>query len=632
MADFSFKSAAAVIAIIVSLFALMIGRVAYLQTYGREATISRADRQQHRILILPARRGDIYDRNGLVMAGSIQTHNLFIDPKFMQDCYQEDGHTLDEMDDALKKLADITGQDSFALAKLLGDRATSRFVKVAENLDDTSVQQIQALDLPGVGIQDSSARCYPMGSLAAHVLGGCGSDGAGLDGLELKYNALLSGRSGFARETKDAQRRPIGVDAQDYLAPQYGQHLVLTIDANLQMIAEEELRDGVEHVKGSRGEFVAMNPYTGEILALANYPTFNPQTLSDSTPAMRRNSAVVAPYEPGSTFKPFIAGPAFMWHVTTPWEVWPIPAQTWFTPYGRAITDVEHYGNLCTWDGLVKSSNILMSQLSERMGNPRLHAAITSFGFGHKTGIDLPREDSGVVYGLNHWTHKSTESVAQGYEVMVTPLQLARAFAAYANGGHLVTPHLLLGTVVGGGRIIAKGEAPPLDSLPQVIDANTAAEVRRILCDVVIRGTAEGARSKIWNVAGKTGTAHIAEAHGYSATRFNSSFMAIAPYEHPQVVVVCVIHDPDRSIAHYGGKVAAPVAMKFIERALTYMEIPASPDLPLPPPQVANVLWDYSEKDYTDRNFGAMKDDPIDQDQPPTATNQTADAGSDPQN
>src|ERR1700722_9887973 len=190
MPCFSTKSAGAVVAIIVALFAVMIGRVAYLQTYGRESTISRADRQQHLIMTLQPRRGDIDDRNGLIMAGSIQTHNLFIDPKFMQDCYQEDGHTLDEMDDALHRLSAIIGQDSFALAKLLGDRATSRFIKVAENLDDSTVQQIQALNLPGVGIESNSARCYPMGSLAAHILGGCGTDGKGLDGLELKYNAM----------------------------------------------------------------------------------------------------------------------------------------------------------------------------------------------------------------------------------------------------------------------------------------------------------------------------------------------------------------------------------------------------------------------------------------------------------
>lgn len=608
MASFSSFWARTIVVLIVALFATMVGRVAYLQTYGRESTISRSDRQQHLIMTIHTRRGGIWDRNGLVMAGSIQTHNLFVDPKFMQDCFQEDGHSLVEMDEAIDKLAKIIDRDPFEISKLLGDRATSRFVKVAENLDDGTVEQIRALDLPGVGIDSSSARCYPMGSLAAHVLGGCGADGNGLDGLELKYNGLLSGRDGFAREMKDAQRRPIGVDAQDYLPPQHGQHLVLTIDANLQMIAEQELRDAVEHVHSDRGEFVAMDPWTGEVLALANYPTFNPQTLSDSTPNLRRDSALVAPYEPGSTFKPFIAGPAFMWQVTTPWEVWQIPGITWFTPYGRAITDVEHYGNLCTWDGLVKSSNILMSQLSERMGNARLHRAISSFGFGRRTGIDLPGEDPGVVYSLSKWTRKSTESVAQGYEVMVTPLQLARAFCVFANGGKLVSPHLLLGTVDPQGNILSRQKPRNFDSLPQVIDSDTAAEMRRILCDVVIRGTAEGMRSKIWNVSGKTGTAHIAVAHGYSPTRFNSSFMCMAPYENPRIVVVCVIHDPDRTIAHYGGKVAAPAAVKFMERALTYMEVPSSPDLPLPSPQMASVLWDYSEKDYTDRNVGAMKE------------------------
>jgi cell division protein FtsI (penicillin-binding protein 3) len=598
---------------ILVLFVALTGRVAYLQTYGREATISRADRQQHLILSLPARRGDIYDRNGLMMAGSVQTRGLFVDPKFMQDSFQQDGRSLVDMDAAIDNLAQILGKDPFELSKLLGDRAASRFVKIADDLDDQTIARIDALDLPGVGIVASSARCYPMGSLAAHLLGGCGSDGNGLDGLELKYNDLLSGKPGFARETKDAQRRPIGVSADDYLPPQHGQHLVLTIDANLQMIAEQELRDAVEHVKAKCGEFVVMDPYTGDVLALANYPTFNPQTLSDSTPDLRRDSALVAPYEPGSTFKPFFAGPALMWDITTPSEVWNVPALTWFTPYGRAITDVEHYGNLCTWDGLVKSSNIVMSQLAERMGNPRLFKAITGFGFGKPTGIDLPGENTGKVYNLKRWTRKSTESIAQGYEVLVTPLQLARGFCAIANGGRLVTPRVLLGTVDPRGNVLSRQARVDFDSLPQAIDPATAAELRRILCDVVIRGTAEGARSRIWNIAGKTGTAHIAEGHGYSLTRFNSSFMACAPYENPRLVVVCVIHDPDREIAHYGGKVAAPAAVKFIERALTYMEVPSSPDLPLPPPQVASVLWDYSPKDYTDRNFGALKDDTDDQ-------------------
>jgi cell division protein FtsI/penicillin-binding protein 2 len=607
MGNFSTIRCSVIIYMIVGLFVLLTGRVAYLQTYGREQTIVRAERQQHQSLVLPARRGNIYDRNGLLLAGTIQTTSLFLDPKFMQDRYQDDGHSLVEMDLALDRLARVMGTDSYKLAQLLGDRANDRFVKIADNLDDSAVAQIEALDLPGVGTVSQSARCYPMGSIAAHLLGGCGSDGTGLDGVELKYDKLLAGRPGFERQTKDARRRPIGVDEDDYLSPQHGQHLVLTIDANLQSIAEQELRQTVETCQASRGEVVVMDPATGDVLALANYPTFNPQTLSDSTPDIRRNSALVAPFEPGSIFKPFIASPALMLHVTTPWEMWTIPAITWHTPYGRAITDVHHYGNLCTWDGLVKSSNILMSMLSERMGNARLYRAVTAFGFGHRTGLDLPGENAGKVNPLSKWNHFSTESIAQGYELMVTPLQMARAFCAIVNGGRLVTPRILLGTLDPRGNVLYRQAATDFDSLPQAIDPATAAQMRRILCDVVIRGTAAGRRSRIWNIVGKTGTAHIAEAHGYSATRFNSSFIAAAPYENPKLVVAFIIHDPTHG-SPYGGEVAAPGACRFLERALTYMEVPSSPDLPLPPPQVASVLWNYDANAYTNRNIGAPQE------------------------
>ncbi|MGA2583398.1 MAG: penicillin-binding protein 2 [Tepidisphaeraceae bacterium] len=604
MPNFSASRCAVMICIVLALLSMLVGRVAYLQTYGREISIDRADRQEHETLILPPRRGNISDRNGLIMAGTIQVRSLFVDPKFMQDYFQENGRSLLDMDQALQNLGSIIGKDPYELAQLLGDRSTSRFVKVADDLDDNAVAQIDALHLKGVGIVASSARVYPMGSLAAHVLGGCGGDGSGLDGLELKFNTMLAGQPGFERQTKDARRQPIGVDDDDYLPPKHGTHLVLTIDANLQMLAEEELQRTIEQNKAKRGEFIAMDPRNGEILALANYPTFNPQTLSDSLPDMRRNSALVAPYEPGSTFKPFFAAPALMWHVTTPWEMWTVPGITWQTPYGRTITDDHYYGNLCTWDGLVKSSNIVMSQLSERMGNARLYRAITSFGFGRTTGIDLPGENPGLVRPLSKWQRDSTESIAQGYEVMVTPLQLARAFSALANGGHLVRPHVVMGTVGPDGEVLSRPSDDTSDASP-VIDADTAATMRRILCDVVIRGTARGHRSKVWNISAKTGTAHIAEGHGYSATRFNSSFMAMAPYENPRLVVVMVIHEPDPSIAYYGADVSAPGTCDFIERALSYMDVPSSPDLPLPSAPMPSVIFDYSDKMYTDRSFGS---------------------------
>src|ERR1041385_856045 len=185
-------------------------------------------------------------------------------------------------------------------------------------------KEIEKLKIPGVGFEPQYVRCYPMGAIASHVLGAVGHDGNGLEGLELKYQSVLAGKPGFKRIEKDAGRRPIGVDAEDYIPPVHGQHLVLTIDANIQMIAEEELYGACEQFKARRGEVIVMDPKSGEVLAMANYPTFNPQNLGDAEPENRRNSCLVVPYEPGSTLKPFIMGPALAWNVTTLTHVWPI--------------------------------------------------------------------------------------------------------------------------------------------------------------------------------------------------------------------------------------------------------------------------------------------------------------------
>jgi cell division protein FtsI/penicillin-binding protein 2 len=598
MPTFSTARAAAVLVSIGLLLSVLIGRVAYLQTYGREQTIQKADRQQHQTVTLPARRGGISDRNGMLMAGTIQTRSLFIDPKFMADSFQTEGHSLVEMDDAVAKLAKLIDKRPFELSQLLGDRATSRFLRVADNLDEPTCDAIEKLDLPGVGLQPRNARYYPMGSIGAHLLGGTGAEG-GLEGLELKYEKILAGKDGSMREMKDAKRRAISVADEDYCPPQHGQHLVLTIDANIQMIAEQELAATCKQFKAARGEVVVMDPKTGDVVALANWPTFNPQNLDDSVAETRRNNALVCPYEPGSTIKPFIASPALAWSITRVNEVWPIHGPHYVTPYGRHVTDVHGYDQLAMWDVLVKSSNIGMSMLGERMGNDKLWKALAGFGFGHQTGIELPGEDPGRLNPLKVWTKYSTESIAQGYEIMVTPMQLCRAFCAFANGGRLVEPHLVKGVLDADGNVVSLRKPRDLNMMPEVINPDTASEVRRILCDVLIRGTATKARSRIYNAFGKTGTAHVSGGkEGYSESKFTSSFIGGAPYENPRLVVAFIIHEPDRAIAHYGGAVAAPGATKFFDRALAYLSVPASTDLPAPPPQIANVLYAYDAKLY----------------------------------
>lgn len=580
-------------------FVGLLGRVAYLQTYGAQQLVRRADRQQHMIEHLPARRGTIFDSTGNLLAGTIQSRTVYADPKFMLQSYQEEGRSLVQMDDDVAKLARILDKDAFEISKLLSDRQDARFVKIAEHLDDNTCKAIAALDMPGIGLMPASERYYPMGSIAAHILGTVGGDGRGLEGLELKYEKILAGKDGSKRALKDARRRGIFVAAEDYLPPDHGKHLILTIDANIQMIAEQELAAACEKYHAKRGEVVIMNPQNGEVLAMANWPTFNPQNPEDSTMENRRNRAITDPYEPGSTFKPFIAGPALQWHITRVNEVWPIPARTYYAPSHRTVTDVHFYGPLSTWDVLVKSSNIGMSMLAERMGNPQIYKAITSFRFGSKTGIELPGEDPGLVFPLRRWGKKSTESVAQGYEVMVTPMQLARGMCAYANGGRIVQPHIIKGVLDANGSVVTRSTPTDLKLLPEAVDPITAAEVRRVLCDVPIRGTARGARSNIWNVFGKTGTSHISEGKsGYSATRYNSSFIGGAPAEDPRLVIAMVVHEPERSVGHYGGTVTAPAAVRSLERALAYMQVNASPDLPLPPPQIASVLVNYDPKVY----------------------------------
>jgi cell division protein FtsI/penicillin-binding protein 2 len=605
---FSFTRAASVMALVGCALVALIGRVAFLQTYGRERTIQRADRQQHQSQTIESRRGSIFDCNGMLMAGTVQSQSLFIDAKFMQDCFQEDGKSLVEMDKAMAQLANLIDKDPYELSKMLGDRYESRYIKVAEHLDEQTCIAIEKLDLPGIGFTPTAERYYPMGSIAAHVLGGTQKDGFGLEGVELKFEKQLAGKDGFKRTLKDARRRPIAVAADDYLPPENGQHLILTIDSNIQMIAEQELAHACTENRANRGEAIVIDPKTGEIVALANWPTFNPQNLEDSTPKIRTNRCIVDPYEPGSTIKPFIAGPAFAWKIARPTEIMPIHGPHWVTPYGRHVTDVHGYDQLAMWDVLVKSSNIGMSMLGERMGNPNLFKALTGFQFGKETGVELPGENPGKINPLPKWNKFSTDSVSQGYELMVTPMQLARGFCAYANGGRLVTPHIVKGALNEDGELISHNAPKGLNMLPEVIDPVTAATVKRILCDVVIRGTATKARSKTWNIFGKTGSAHVSEGKaGYNSSKYTSSFMGGAPAENPRLVVVMVVHEPDAEYArkmglsYYGGAVAAPGASRILERSLAYLQVPASPDLPIPPPQISSVLYNFDAKLYTNR-------------------------------
>jgi cell division protein FtsI/penicillin-binding protein 2 len=586
------------LAVVGALLLTLLGRVYYLQTTQRDRILDRAQRQQQMTEPLVARRGSIFDSTGQLLAGSVQTLTLFVDPKEIIEAYDGRAQGTLKLEADLQKLAALLERDPFELIQQIGDAYPKRYVEIFPAIGDKLYAEVRKLDIPGVGVTTANQRVYPMGSLAAHVLGGVGADGKGLEGLELTCNTVLSGADGFKRSLKDSRRRAIGTLSEDYQPAEHGQHLVLTIDANIQLIAEQELAATCKQFDAKSGECVVMDPQTGAIVALANYPTFAPQYIEDSLPAQRTNRALVFPYEPGSTIKPFLVSRALDNKTVRLADVFTLGGRTWKTPYGRTITDVHGYDRLAMWDVLVKSSNIGMSQLAERMGNPELSAALKTFGFGGKSGIDLPGEETGVVHPLKKWGKASTESIAQGYELLVTPLQMARAMSAIANGGKLVTPRLVRGILEKDGDIAPTPGTKTTTLQARSVDAETAAQVRRVLADIPVRGTATKARSDVYNIFGKTGTAHRAVNGRYNQDNYTSSFVGGAPYESPRLVVAFVIHDPDRSKAHYGGIVAAPGASHILERALTYLQVPPSPPLDLPAPHIAALLHDFNPRAY----------------------------------
>ncbi len=598
--DFPVRRALLLLAVVPVAMGALLVRVAWLQTEGRPPVLEKAERQQSTTVTLPARRGCIYDSTGQLLAGTMQVDGLFIDSQLMVDTYGDAGASRMEAD--LNRLGEVIGMDGFTLLQRIGESYPDRFVEITrDELNPNTVKAVNELKLPGVGFTPHNVRVYPMGSLASHILGAVGADGKGIEGVELVANNALTGKDGSQKSTRDARHRNIGTASEDYSPPQHGKHVVLSIDANIQTIVEGELVRAVNEFKASGGECVVINPKNGEIVALANYPTFSPQFVKEAPDANRTNRALVIPYEPGSTIKPFIVAGALDRGLVKLDEIFTLNGPKWQTPYGRTITDVHGYDKLAGWDVLVKSSNIGMSQIAERIGNETLRSSIAAFGFGSRAGSDMPGDaaSGGVLNDLKKWTRASPESVAQGYEMMVTPIQMARAMAAIANDGKLYEPHVIRGTLADDGRTViplsGKQEVPVMQ---QAVSPSAARQIRRVLADVPVRGTAKKARSSIYNLFGKTGTAHRAVNGQYDTTHYTASFVGGAPFEDPKLVIAFVIHDPNKEIAHYGGLVSAPSASRVLEQSLTYMGVAPSPDLPLPPDAIAGKLYEFDAKEY----------------------------------
>jgi cell division protein FtsI/penicillin-binding protein 2 len=441
------------------------------------------------------------------------------------------------------------------------------FMLLERNVSQDRADEAQQAKLHGVGAEVRMDRVYPLGSIGGPLVGFCGFDGKGEEGLEALFNADLRAKSGQIAYLRTANRQPLWADRDAYDPPADGRPVRLSIDATIQSIADAVLTKTCQDFGAPSGEIVVMNPYTGEILAMANFPAFDPNDhATRSQPQSYRNHAITDIFEPGSIFKPVVWSAATQLGYARPDENIDCTSGMWITPAGRKLHDA-HGSGMQTWCGvLIKSSNIGMGKVGERMGPDAMNRAVRAFGMGTRPGSGLKGESPGMVNRLSRWTSYSVTSVPMGQEIGVTPLQMTRAFCVFANGGFLLQPQLrsLEDPLHPGQPVIVN----------RVLTPDIAMLTRNTLRGVVTDGTGKKAESKLYTVWGKTGTAQIAASHGtYIPGAYIASFVGGAPLDHPRIVVGCFIHHPDPSKGHFGGIVSGPTVKEVIEQVLPYLGV-----------------------------------------------------------
>ena len=534
-------------------------RLVQLQVFRHDMLVERAERQQSRTIDTHPKRGEILDREGRVLAYSVDADTIVAVPADVQDPVETTRRLCEvlECDD---------GQGELIQTRLGQPRL---FAYVRRHVSVDTARRVRELDLEGIGFLKQNRRFYPHRELAAHLIGYVGVDNQGLHGLESSYDDEISGRPGKALIQTDAHNRAF---SRIERPPTAGVTVELTIDQYMQHIAERELRAAVREHDAAGGSVVIMDPATGEILALANEPTFNPNTYSRSDADARRNRATQDVYEPGSTFKIVTAAAALEEEVFHPDQM--IDVSPGVIHFGsRRIEDIRDYGVLSFADVIVESSNVGASKIGVELGAQRLGRYVRRFGFGQTTSHDFPGESGGIVYDPSRLNDSAVASVSMGYNISVTPLQMAAAMSAVANGGELIEPRLVRALLSEEGRLEV-----PRRLVRRAISPGTASTLTRILEDVVSRGTARAAQLTGYTVAGKTGTTEKIVNGRYSETDHVASFVGFVPSTRPVLTVLVVIDD----VARFGGSVAAPVFQRIAEAAVRHLGVP--PNVGGPPP------------------------------------------------
>ncbi|WP_145175883.1 peptidoglycan D,D-transpeptidase FtsI family protein [Gimesia aquarii] len=544
------------------------GRLIYLQYIGHRQFASVVVRQQVYKEKIPARPGDLLDRNGRLLATTIVTSSLFVIPQ-----------RLENQNDVAQicKLLDL---DETHFLNRLKQNRNKLFLWVKRRLTDQELQDIRSLSLSDDvwGFRQEYRRKYPQGALAAHVLGLRDIDGKGQGGIEEAFDHMICGQDGYRFQIRDAHGRVIEVRNDSRVAARNGESLVTTLDSIIQLYTERQLQAIVKEWQPKSACAIVMGVKTGEVLAMASVPTFDlnhPENISESA---WKNTAIASIYEPGSTLKPFIVAAALEKGILEKEEEFDCENGE-YRMSKRVLHDHHSYGMLSVTDILVKSSNIGMAKIGERLTNPGLFEAVKAFSFGQKTGIQLPGELNGIVRPLKEWNIYSTGSIPMGQEIAVTPIQLISAHVALANQGKLLSPRLIRDQI-DHNHFPRSDEEPeqvrPLVSTPIVSSEVADWLVRVPMLETVRRGTGRKAMLEEYAVFGKTGTAQKPDPKTgkYSSQLHVSSFICGAPAHDPQILVLVVVNEPSVGPNHYGGTIAGPPAAEILKQTLIYLRVP----------------------------------------------------------
>jgi cell division protein FtsI (penicillin-binding protein 3) len=541
--------------LIVAGFAALLARAAWVGVVEAASLSVRAQTQQNGVLLVPASRGTIFDRTGVPLALGEQATTVYADPQQLRNPRR-----------AATIAARILGLHAPQLMPLLTDRKRG-FVYVERKADPARAAALARRDIPGFGFQPEERRAYPQRSVAAQVLGFAGTDNHGLAGLEEELDRQLSGVDGSQTVVRDPAGNVIDVVKQR--PARHGRNVFLTVDHTIQANAEQVLRATVAKWHAKAASAIVLDPATGAVLAMADMPSYDANRYPQASLEAQRNRAVTDMYEPGSTFKVVTVGGALSDRIVTPGTRFTLPYSIQVAD--RVIHDAEPRGTetMTVSQILAHSSNVGAITLAEHLGPQRLMQWISRFGFGKQTGIDFPGEAGGLVLPLDRWSGSTIGNVPIGQGISVTPIQMASVYAALANGGVWVQPHLVE-------RVQGLAPRPPVRR--RILSPQVDSELMSMLKGVVLEGTGQSAAIPGYQVAGKTGTAQVADGHGgYASGKYIASFVGIVPASRPRLVVLVKVDEPQGGI--YGAEVAAPAFEQIASAALQYLEIP--PDAPV---------------------------------------------------